>query len=140
MRTVWADEDAIEASRERCRASSASSGFAYGLIVGQRKPSEDRDVVVALIPTPVDPDAKRIVAGIETINESWLAQHSCQVARALPGGLDVLGLYVFMPSDKSGSKHAAAVTRVLSTSGGAIANELLYMCLCSTSRRCATPF
>ena len=35
-----------------------------------------------------------------TINEEWVVEHACQVSRMLPGGLAVVGLYVFAPEDR----------------------------------------
>ncbi|GIY56107.1 protein odr-4 homolog [Caerostris darwini] len=82
-----------------------------GLIIGQC--TDQKDIVIRLCPTPQKDDSsepknddqnqkeaknKPSKDAIE-LDEQWICQHAKQLMRALPGGLNILGLYIAAPSD-----------------------------------------
>jgi len=91
-RTVVA-EKGLEASSKLLPAA----GVKYGLIIGQNTPS--RAMVAHLARTPPEPNCATEEQPAGYISDSWIAKHAKQVIRLLPGGLDILGLFVVGSSD-----------------------------------------
>ncbi|XP_033096930.1 protein odr-4 homolog [Anneissia japonica] len=85
-RTVYAEEQI----KDFIDILDASGKCNIGMIVGQQN-SSSKDHVILLVPTPnsnggeFKPDA---------IDEQWISQHSIQVTRMMPGGLNVIGIFV----------------------------------------------
>jgi hypothetical protein len=84
-----------------------------GLLVGQV--GGKADALLRLVPTPPQEDA----AGGATIDAKWMLQHAAQVARMLPGGIAVMGCYVFAANAK-----LAKVESMLQSTLAAIAKRL----------------
>lgn len=127
MRVVHVDPSTLDRARERARPA----GFAYGLVVGQRNETDERDVVIDLIFSPDAPSARRPVTTTEGISAEWIGQHAVNVARALPGGVDVLGMFVFAASEQSAAKAAAVKMHVLPKSG-ALETNLVFLFIAAT--------
>lgn len=78
---------------------------AVGLILGQT--SSQRYNVIHLAKTPPfqsDEDktagkALKTIRNISEVNESWIADHARQTTRMLPGGMQVLGIFVLSDED-----------------------------------------
>ncbi|XP_043212673.1 protein odr-4 homolog [Amphibalanus amphitrite] len=68
------------------------SGAKYGLIIGQN--TTGRAVVAHLCCTPPSE-----AASDSPVNDSWIAKHAKQVIQLLPGGMDILGLFVVASPD-----------------------------------------
>lgn len=91
------------------------NGTCSGLIIGSS--GSDRDVAVHFAPTPnkYDPvddavdsspkskkkDQKKInkVSEEDLLDEAWMCQHAKQVTRMLPGGCDILGIFLYGPTE-----------------------------------------
>lgn len=87
--------------------------FQLGLLIGQS--TSDKDIIVHLAPTPVpdegdlsseeeeavplkqEPNRPKYPDSIPKVVETTVSQHARQVVRMLPGGLDVIGVYVVTP-------------------------------------------
>ena len=106
-----------------------SSGvhFQTGVVVGQNVPG--KMCVVALCPTPIEdedscedtPDARPPQTSFDA---DWATLHAQQVARFLPGGLSVLGMYVVgQPS----GPWTATVQRTVSLLGTASTSPSLSL-------------
>jgi len=71
-----------------------------GLIIGQL--SSQRDYIVHLSRTPeqsASSDAESKPASLEDVENNWITEHARQVSRMLTGGLDIIGVFAFGPSD-----------------------------------------
>lgn len=71
-----------------------------GLIIGQISPQ--RDYIVHLARTPEqsgDSDTDGKPSTLEEIDNSWITEHARQVSRMLTGGLDLIGVFAFGPSE-----------------------------------------
>eukprot|EP01119_Soliformovum_irregulare_P024509 TRINITY_DN8796_c0_g1_i1.p1 TRINITY_DN8796_c0_g1~~TRINITY_DN8796_c0_g1_i1.p1 ORF type:complete len:435 (-),score=129.52 TRINITY_DN8796_c0_g1_i1:7-1311(-) len=65
------------------------SQFEHGVVIGQC--TETRDVIVGFIPTPVPEES----FGMKRSDVGWIMSHAREVSRMLPGGIEVLGAYVY---------------------------------------------
>ncbi|XP_054722816.1 protein odr-4 homolog, partial [Uloborus diversus] len=86
-----------------------NKGCQTGLIIGQC--TDQKDIAIRLCSTPTkDDDVHASTAGdadnsrksktnVPDIDEQWICQHAKQLIRALPGGLDILGLFIVAPSE-----------------------------------------
>eukprot|EP00899_Mesostigma_viride_P022322 jgi/Mesvir1/3274/Mv16406-RA.1 len=96
-RSVLADEDVLRPYVEsllRCRAT-----FEIGLLIGRAATSaSSRDYLVGLVRAPpqVGGDNSRRSATYP-VDADWISEHGRQLSRMLPGGLAVLGAYVYVP-------------------------------------------
>ncbi|KAG8200603.1 hypothetical protein JTE90_000671 [Oedothorax gibbosus] len=92
-----------------------------GLIIGQC--TEQKDIVLHLCPSPKKdepPDSdtaapkqsKNKSKDVIDLDEKWICQHAKQLLRTLPGGLDILGLYVVASADNS-TKQQAQLRQIL---------------------------
>ncbi|XP_078685967.1 protein odr-4 homolog isoform X1 [Branchiostoma floridae x Branchiostoma belcheri] len=108
-RTVIA-EDLLQDRIQEILKTSAGKGITTGLLVGQAHGHKREDYVVHLIRTPKIEDdtqqtGKKKKKGSATKSESldsqWIAEHAKQVERMLPGGLNILGIFVVLPSEES---------------------------------------
>ncbi|XP_073242041.1 protein odr-4 homolog [Porites lutea] len=68
-----------------------------GLVIGQISPQ--RDYIIHLARTPEQSDAESTPSTLEEIENNWINEHARQVSRMLTGGLDVIGVFAFGPSD-----------------------------------------
>ncbi|XP_020618091.1 protein odr-4 homolog [Orbicella faveolata] len=71
-----------------------------GLIIGQLSPQ--RDYVLHLARTPEqsgNSDGESKPATMDEIENNWIIEHAHQVSRMLTGGLDVVGVFAFGPTD-----------------------------------------
>lgn len=146
-RTIIAEE----ALQERLTAIAKSANFQFGLLIG--KNSKDKDYIVHIAPTPPDDqyeedenneseDSKcKSANSISDVAEDTVVQHARQVIRMLPGGLDILGIYIVTPqSDLSNmlsqtklvkllaSIHKATSKLLLDTSQPTTEKAVLHVC------------
>ncbi|EKX37389.1 hypothetical protein GUITHDRAFT_116505 [Guillardia theta CCMP2712] len=104
-----------------------------------------RDTVLFFIPTPDMGDEKGTWSSVD---ESWMFEHAREVQRMLPGGLMVMGIYFFCPTDQVGAKANMAfstlrrLARVQSTicfldeqEESEIGAERLFFHMCSKTRK-----
>lgn len=89
----------------------ATSGqWHIGLIIGQMTSQKDYILHMAETPDPVEDEVSDVEQEVpaskkstvkpgtlEEMNNQWLATHAKQVTRMLPGGLDVIGIFVIAP-------------------------------------------
>ncbi|KAK8740440.1 hypothetical protein OTU49_002909 [Cherax quadricarinatus] len=109
-RTVVA-EDCLQ---DKLTALAKAGIFQIGLVIGQN--AKDRDFIVHLAPTPIPdegdlsseeeeaiPSSKtgqtkpKYPDSIAKVVDITISQHTRQVVRMLPGGLDIIGIYVVAP-------------------------------------------
>ena len=117
-RTALLEEDAVQATFDALLRDRAPAQV--GLLVGKLEVGT-RDFVLALVPFPDwkddDEDApggaarasKPSVDALD-VDEDWIVEHSTQVSRMLPGGVDVVGTYAFA-SDAAFKAASTALTR-----------------------------
>ena len=104
-----------------------------GVIVG-RQSSQNKDYVLHIIPTPQEEDNDPVISiekrkqGTSTtvkktivVDTEWVSEHACQLARILPGGLCVLGVYVSCEADAFQESQGTLASLLKS-----INNEILY--------------
>ncbi|CAH0475816.1 unnamed protein product [Peronospora belbahrii] len=72
-----------------------------GLLVGQLSCSNSGDFVLALVPIPSESESSDVSRGLDDVSVDWVQEVAQQVERLLPGGLNVLGLYVVSTGDIS---------------------------------------
>ncbi|XP_036421205.1 protein odr-4 homolog [Colossoma macropomum] len=96
----------VEESVEKYLASlSAAAGSCEtGLLIGQS--SAQKDFVVLAVKTPHresegGSDSRRVSSPLDDIDADWVAEHARQVSRMLPGGVNVLGLFLITPPELS---------------------------------------
>ncbi|XP_047488854.1 protein odr-4 homolog [Penaeus chinensis] len=127
-RTVIAEESL----QDRLTALAKVGTFQIGLLIGQN--ARDRDYLVHLAPTPIpdegdlsseEEDAvphspktehgkSKVPESISKVVDAIVAQHTRQVVRMLPGGLDVIGLFVVTPqSDYDTSQSQSKIRSIL---------------------------
>jgi len=100
-----------------------------GILVGRR--TANKDFILQLVRTPEEEEgqaalrlldsssasssarkiANKISKKIELDNE-WIVEHACQLARILPGGLSVLGVYAACPSEPFQNSQAEFVSLI----------------------------
>ncbi|KJE97509.1 hypothetical protein CAOG_07356 [Capsaspora owczarzaki ATCC 30864] len=96
--------------------------------------------------TPASSNATSMQAQIEGIDQEWVVAHARQVRQALPGGIDVVGVYIYAPSDLSlKTSSTAAKLRQLVTAVGAnslnagephaITSERYLVHVCSATKK-----
>jgi len=86
---------------EKLESLQKSSTFETGLIIAQV--GSQADTVLRLIPTPSN-DEDGVVSG--GVDASWMVAHADAVSHMLPGGIAVLGAYLFSPSAKFSALEA----------------------------------
>ena len=117
-RTALLEEDAVQATFDALLRDRAPAQV--GLLVGKLEVGT-RDFVLALVPFPDwkddDEDAPGGAARASKpsgdaldVDEDWIVEHSTQVSRMLPGGVDVVGTYAFA-SDAAFKAASTALTR-----------------------------
>lgn len=106
-RTVLADE-LVQSYLEKFTTSAGQ--WHIGLIIGQMTNQKDYVLHMAETPDPVEDEVSDVEqevpapkkstvkpSRLEEMNNQWLATHAKQVTRMLPGGLDVIGIFVIAP-------------------------------------------
>ena len=88
--------------------NTGSKTFETGLLLAQV--GGKADALLRFVPTPEQDDGKPPSA----VDASWMLEHAAQVARMLPGGIAVLGCYVFATNAKL-AKVEAALQPMLAT-------------------------
>ena len=84
--------------RARYNLATRSSHTQTGLAIGRLSPNGVGDFIVGFARTPEDPDRdpdSEAPPGGAAVDAAWIGDHATQVARMLPGGLAVIGLFVF---------------------------------------------
>ncbi|KAL6471597.1 hypothetical protein MHYP_G00202470 [Metynnis hypsauchen] len=86
--------------------SSAAGSCKTGLLIGQLQSSAQKDFVVLAVKTPHresegGSDSRRVSGPLDDIDADWVAEHARQVSRMLPGGMNVLGLFLITPPELS---------------------------------------
>ncbi|KAJ0395062.1 hypothetical protein P43SY_011450 [Pythium insidiosum] len=103
--------DAVHRSWES--AVQERRAFEMGLVVGQSGVLSPNDLVFAAVHVPSESETDD-VAGFDDLSSDWVQEVARQVDRLLPGGVELLGLYVLSPGDaKAVMDQAAAYVRVL---------------------------
>lgn len=111
MGRVVAADDSLQ---DKLTALAKGCSFQIGLLIGQN--TSDKDIIVHLAPTPVpdegdlsseeeeavpsprhEANKPKFPDSIPKVVESTVSQHARQVVRMLPGGLDIIGVYVVTP-------------------------------------------
>jgi hypothetical protein len=144
-RTVFGDSDVVEALQTSLFTSKCP--FQIGLMVGRMTSS--KDYVLSLLPTPAPEteDGKPGVpfSGWSDLDEGWVVDHAKLISRLMPGGLMVMGIYVFAPSDQSEKKtgsmsnilrkiYRAQSKEKVDKSSADDEKERLYLQLCSKTK------
>merc|ERR1711993_173360 len=92
-----------------------------GLIIGQFTMQKDFIIHLARTPDPVEDEAEiescqgnekippkqeakkikkqQMLSSTDDINEKWISEHARQVNRMLPGGIHIIGIYIFSTPD-----------------------------------------
>ncbi|XP_076044135.1 protein odr-4 homolog [Oratosquilla oratoria] len=120
-RTVFADEDV----QDKLNALAKAKKFHIGLLIGQN--GKEKDYLVHLAPTPLlepeyteeqeeDKDKKVYAPDcLNKVEDRVIVQHAKQVIRMLPGGLEVIGVYVATPQADFTASSSQAKLRSLLT-------------------------
>jgi hypothetical protein len=114
---VVADRDGVQ-KRVLDLARAAPSGvIPSGLVLGAR--SAERDVLLCLVPTPAVPgELREKGAAGKAVAEDWADEHARQVARSLPGGIEIAGAFV-VGDAAAGARTRGRLLRALAVAGGA---------------------
>ncbi|KAG0719930.1 Protein odr-4 [Chionoecetes opilio] len=163
-RVVVADD----ALQDRLTAQAKAGTFQIGLIIGQN--TREKDIIVHLAPTPVPdegdlssedeevmPSSREELSknkypdSLPKVVEGTVSQHARQVVRMLPGGLDIIGVYVVTPqadftSSSSQSKlrlilgatHKTTSRILLETAESKTEKVILHVCTQSFKIVCKT--
>jgi len=91
-RTIYCNPLLEEKLTEIC-----SQGPGTGLVVGSVV--DDRYYGVFLAETPLEEQEEGAEKKANTLDVGWMVEHARQVIRLLPGGLTVLGFYIFSSED-----------------------------------------
>ncbi|XP_045605361.1 protein odr-4 homolog [Procambarus clarkii] len=137
-RTVVA-EDSLQ---DKLTALAKAGIFQIGLVIGQN--AKDRDFIVHLAPTPIPdegdlsseeeeaiPSSKTGQAkpkypdSIAKVVDTNVSQHTRQVVRMLPGGLDIIGIYVVTPQAEFSSSVSQSKLRSVLTVTHKTASRIL---------------
>lgn len=146
-RTIIAEE----ALQDRLTTIAKSANFQFGLLIG--KNGKDKDYIVHIAPTPPDDQIEEdennesdnlksnSADSISDVAEDTVVQHARQVIRMLPGGLDILGIYIITPQSDLGnmlsqaklvkllaSIHKATAKLLLDTSQSSTEKAVLHVC------------
>ena len=89
VRAVSVDDGLLERHSQLQRTKA----FESGLLLAQV--GSKGDTLLRLVPTPEQDDCKA-----STVDADWMLEHAVQVSRMLPGGVVVMGCYVFAPTAK----------------------------------------
>eukprot|EP00092_Neocalanus_flemingeri_P029901 GFUD01032466.1.p1 GENE.GFUD01032466.1~~GFUD01032466.1.p1 ORF type:complete len:432 (+),score=114.88 GFUD01032466.1:37-1332(+) len=109
-RTIYCDPLLEEKLIEIC-----SKGPGTGLVVGSLV--DDRYYGVFLAETPQDEEGESVEKTVtKTLDVGWMVEHAKQVIRLLPGGLTVLGFYIF-DSEDIFEKQDGKIRKLISTVG-----------------------
>lgn len=85
------------------RSAAAGKDFVLQLV---RSPDQDGEPPIR-VTAGAAPKKGAPAAGKLSLDADWIVEHAAQAARTLPGGLDVLGVYVFCDDKTFASGHAA---------------------------------
>ena len=94
MRTLNISDQLLASSLE---SKQRTKTFETGLLIAHH--GAKVDTILRLVPTP-SADSK---SAATTLDADWMLAHAAQVSRMLPGGIVVLGVYVFAPNAKLSS-------------------------------------
>ena len=100
-RLVHIEEKLLSSTHEDLQKRNA---FETGLLLALQ--GAKSDTILRFIRTPDTEEAQQA----STLSPEWLVEHATQVARMLPGGVVVVGLYVLAPT----SKFATVESKLLS--------------------------
>jgi hypothetical protein len=94
--------------------------FELGFLVGQSSLLGQDDIVLAAVEVPSEaPDLDHdieIVQGFDDLSVEWVVEIAKQIDRLLPGGIDIIGLYVVALADaKEATDQAALYMRAIAT-------------------------
>eukprot|EP00741_Cyanophora_paradoxa_P005199 tig00000852_g5039.t1 len=92
-RVVQADPAVEERGRELLKSKLRTE---VGLLVGQI--SQGKDFVSTVVCTPVQSEAAT-ADRLASLDQRWFAEHARQITRMLPGGVHVIGLFVYGPAE-----------------------------------------
>ncbi|KAM7266249.1 hypothetical protein ACFE04_004146 [Oxalis oulophora] len=121
------------------RLSQSSIPAQVGLVIGKLSSSLDKGFVYDLLPTPLNDDGQLACSLIDAkskkasksnkssslmqdfsslfIDNDWVAEHARQVARMLVGGVNVIGIYIWV-SDSAFKNSTMLLSQVLQTVKG----------------------
>ena len=90
-------DDALLGHHEKLQRTKS---FETGLLLAQA--GAKADTLLRFVPTPEQEEGVKAVA----VDPDWMLEHAVQVSRMLPGGVVVLGCYVFAPNAKLAPQEA----------------------------------
>ncbi|KAK7070691.1 hypothetical protein SK128_020243, partial [Halocaridina rubra] len=162
-RTILAEESL----QDKLSALAKVGSFQIGLLIGQN--AEEKDFIAHIAPTPTldegdlssededDPSlAKEVVRSkapdsLYKIVDAVMAQHTRQVIRMLPGGLDIIGIYVVTTQGDFNSSanvsklrsvlvaiHRTASKILMETAESRTEKIILHVCTQSLKTLCKT--
>ncbi|CAM6119482.1 unnamed protein product [Calypogeia fissa] len=152
-RTVVGDENQLEAQVDAIIRSGKPAQV--GLLVGKLGSAGSRDIVLALVPTPMNEDDVPPTLGVSASNEpsrkgvdsmqlsaEWVGEHARQVSRMLCGGMSVIGVYAFCTEGIYKSSQAILWQAVMTVAAlgtpsldGGDMSEYLLLHISSSPRR-----
>ncbi|KAK3865035.1 hypothetical protein Pcinc_029325 [Petrolisthes cinctipes] len=138
-----------EILQDKLTALAKAGRFQIGLLIGQN--TDDRHIIVHLAPTPVpdegdlssededptsptnttrhDPTSSKYPDSIPKVVDATVTEHARQAVRMLPGGLNILGVYVVTPlNDFTAAPSQAKIRAVLSSVHRTTTRVLLDSC------------
>ena len=110
VRTLSIADSLLTGSHE---SKQRSKRFETGLLIAQQ--GSKADTILRLVPTPNAEEGKEAAA----LDSEWVLAHAGQVARMLPGGIMVLGVYVLAANAKLTSMEPKLQQLLTSLAGGA---------------------
>ena len=110
VRTLSIADSLLTSSHE---SKQRSKRFETGLLIAQQ--GSKADTILRLVPTPNAEEGKEATA----LDSDWVLAHAGQVARMLPGGIVVLGMYVLAPNAKLSTMEPKLQQLLASLAGGA---------------------
>ncbi len=109
LKSVVASNQVASQVATFCDNDEDSPDFSYGLATGHVASGGKELHLVHLARTPIEgdddcADIKEPVSSLDEIDPEWLGEHAKQVLSMLPGGIEVLGLFIASDKNVLGSK------------------------------------
>ena len=107
----------------RCSTFNAGSGLLVGTLVG------DTHSVLFVAGTPCEESEDEVPLEQRELDVDWLSEHAKQVARLLPGGLTVLGLFLPRPDMflSANDGKLRKILKAISTLDSSVPEELIIL-------------
>ncbi|TDH65575.1 hypothetical protein CCR75_006713 [Bremia lactucae] len=117
-------------------SKDAHQSFELGLLLGYVSSSNIEDFVLAVTAVPPESESNEAPTCLRDVSVEWVQEVAQQVDRLLPGGIDIMGLYVNSIQDVSNQlvpylrATAAAVAQPLDVCGS---ESIHYLAMVSTN-------